>query len=66
MLLPKKNESTYTEAFSELAELAEEKGVELDPGIILVDFELAAINAARASFPGAEMHGCFFFFFHFN
>lgn len=60
MLLPKKNESTYTTAFSQLLEIAEEHSLELDPELILTDFELAEINAARAFFPEAAFHGCFF------
>lgn len=63
MLLPKKNESTYTTAFSQLCEIAEDHDVELDPQMILTDFELAEINAAKVVFPSASLHGCFF---HFN
>lgn len=63
LLLPKKNESTYTTAFIHLCEIAEEHHVELDPELILTDFELAEINAAKNLFSSAEIHGCFF---HYN
>lgn len=33
-----------------------------EPGQINVDFELAAMNAAKAVFPGAKIQFCFFHF----
>jgi len=30
------------------------------PDDIMVDFEIAAINAAAVNFPGVEMKGCFY------
>jgi len=32
------------------------------PDDIMVDFEIAAINAAAVNFPGVEMKGCFYHF----
>lgn len=60
MLLPKKNERTYESAFSALEEIAEKYQCELEPEHILLDFEIAEINAVKRFFPGTNLHGCFF------
>lgn len=61
-LLPKKNETTYTAAFTALIKAAENIEVELEPETILADFELAEINAVKACWPDSEVHGCYFHF----
>ena len=55
-LLPKKNEDTYRRMFEILKSLLPDLG----PTQIFVDFEKAAINAARIAFPQAEIKGCYF------
>jgi hypothetical protein len=57
-LLPNKNEDTYRRLFMALNGLREG----LAPRSILVDFEMAAINAARALYPGSDIRGCYFHF----
>lgn len=60
MLLPKKDEATYIAAFEELTEIASQVEIELDPNLLMTDFELAQLNAARKVFEGASTHGCYF------
>ena len=36
--------------------------IHLNPRVIMVDFEKAAINAFRIHFPNAEIKGCWFHF----
>lgn len=55
-LLQKKNEATYKRMFQIMLMLIPS----LAPDIILLDFEMAAINAARNAFPQAEVKGCYF------
>ena len=45
-----------------LQDRADELGLELNPKIIMIDFELAAIKAFKRTFPSAEIKGCFFHF----
>lgn len=58
MLTTKKDKKTYIEI---LAKLKEAQPL-LNPKHIMVDFELAAINAVADIFPEATVHGCFFHF----
>lgn len=60
MLLPKKDEATYMAAFEELCEIASRSEIELEPTLLMTDFELAQINAAKKTFETAAMHGCYF------
>lgn len=58
-LLPNRKEATYIRLFT----LLKEKLSDFSPKVIKVDFEIAAIQAFRRTFPGAEIKGCNF---HFN
>lgn len=53
-----KKEETYNNIFNVLLTL--EPG--LNPTDIMVDFEMAAINASKRNFPLADVHGCHFHF----
>ena len=52
-LLPNKQQLTYTAFFQVLRDAHDN----LNPQTVLVDFELAAINALRATFPDTELQG---------
>lgn len=56
--LDKKTKSAYLECFNELNKQIKN----LNPEMILCDFELATINALRDAFPKAIIKGCFFHF----
>lgn len=56
ILLQKKNEATYIEMFRVLKGLVPN----MSPQKLLLDFERACMNAARSSFPEAEVKGCYF------
>lgn len=58
VLLSDKMEKSYHEVLHTL--LALEPAI--NPTDVMVDFELAAINAIRGNFPLAEVHGCHFHF----
>ena len=55
-LLPNKTEETYHRFFSEVAVVLQQ----YVPSDIMMDFELASINASSVNFPGVEMKGCFY------
>ena len=55
-LLPNKTQNTYARMLSALKTILPDA----DPGVILVDFESAAQNAFRQTFPNATMKGCLF------
>ena len=55
-LLPNKQQLTYTAFFQVLRDAHDN----LNPETVLVDFELAAINALRATFPDTELQGCLY------
>ena len=61
-LTQKKDCAIYKAMFTHLKNAAEENGYILNPKTIVVDFELAAINAYKFHWPGAEIKGCFFHF----
>ena len=58
-LLPDKSEDTYRRFFEEVRNTLD---LEHSPQDIMIDFEIAAINAVAAinAFEGTEMKGCFF------
>lgn len=60
ILLPSKSEAVYKKAIKALRNLTRSHGINLDPSIILTDFESAQINALRQAFPDARQQGCFF------
>uniref|UniRef100_A0A6P7GX96 Uncharacterized protein LOC114343419 n=1 Tax=Diabrotica virgifera virgifera TaxID=50390 RepID=A0A6P7GX96_DIAVI len=57
-LLPNKTQATYTRLFHELKTLRPG----LRPTTIMVDYEIAAINALQQEFPEVRIRGCFFHF----
>ena len=57
-LLPDKSEDTYRRFFEEVRNTID---LEHSPQDIIIDFEIAAINAVAATFEGTEMKGCFFY-----
>ena len=51
-LLPNKRQETYERAFTLLAEKAQAAfGIDIAPSVVVSDFELAIMQAARAVFP---------------
>lgn len=59
-MLQSKSEKTYSAAFQLLNDFAVQNGAELDPEVILTDYEKAAINAVESVFPESRTQGCFF------
>jgi len=59
-LLPNKREETYTRFLTLLREAAFQKGIELAPETVLLDFENAVWSAVETVFPGSTLRGCFF------
>ena len=57
-LLPSKTRTTYDRFFSEILIYVLAAGNE--PNTIFCDFDYAAINSASATFPNADISGCFF------
>ena len=55
-LLPNKAEATYDLLFAELRNIRRD----LNPGRIMTDFEITAINSLRRNWPNAILDGCFF------
>ena len=59
-LMTSKSEQFYRILFQEVIEKADIFGIELNPAVIITDFEQAAINAAKTEFQNVRIHGCFF------
>ncbi|KAL8600339.1 hypothetical protein ACOMHN_060955 [Nucella lapillus] len=59
-LLANKAQSTYTRLFDILSHLCHTRNLPLDPRAIHTDFEMAALQACRISFPKTSLRGCFF------
>ena len=57
-LLPNKQQATYNRLF----EILKEHQNNLAPQNVMVDFELAVLNAITTSFPDSSKKGCFFHF----
>ena len=55
-ILPSKRRATYDAFFAGVQQIANN----LRPTSLITDFEMAAIQAARATFPNAAQSGCFF------
>lgn len=62
VLMTIKSQSLYQTVLSHVSEVAANIGIELNPTMILTDFELAMINAFSHEFKGASQVGCFFHF----
>ena len=59
-LLPGKSEQLYTRYFHLLKEACTQRQITLQPTTTFIDYETAVQNAARTSFPGITIKGCFF------
>ena len=59
-LLPNKTEDTYVCFFELLKNAVYERQPVLTPEHWMLDFEVAAHNAVRTSFPQTSIKGCFF------
>ena len=63
VLLTAKKQELYSSMLELLISIAEVKDIQLNPKCIMVDFELASINALQEKIPYAKVTGCFFFSF---
>ncbi len=61
-LLPNKQRQSYNRAFSLLKDVAMTHGIDLDPAIVICDFELAIIQALALNFPNSRHQGCYYHF----
>ena len=59
-LLPAKTGEVYENFLEEVKAAAEENDLTLQPEHIILDFEIAMMNALRRQFPNAQTHGCLF------
>ena len=59
-LLPGKSEQLYTRYFHLLKEPCTQRQMALQPTTLFIGYETAVQNAARTSFPGITIKGCFF------
>ena len=59
-LLPDKRRDTYNRLFDIVSRLCQERNLQFSPQCIQTDFEMAAMQAVRTSFMGAQTRGCFF------
>ncbi len=55
-----KTQEMYTSMLERLVSSAEAKGITLNPTFIILDFELASINALQRTFPDERLSGCLF------
>ena len=62
VLTQHKNESTYKEIFGAIKDISMQLNVELNPKVVISDFEKAASNAIRYHFPSIQITGCWFHF----
>ena len=61
-LLPGKSEQLCTRYFHLLKEACTQRQIALQPTTFFIDYETAVQNAARTSFPGITIKGCFFYY----
>ncbi len=61
-LLPNKRQETYQRVFQLLEKVRVNLQLDLLPSLLVSDFELAIMNAARSIFPSASIKGCYFHF----
>ena len=59
-LLPTKDEVSYMRMFQILQQAAQRYGMELQPNIVNIDFEMAMINTVQQIFPESKIRGCLF------
>ena len=60
VLLSGKTQVVYASMLELLISAADVQDIHLNPKFIIVDFELASINALQQKFPDAKVTGCFF------
>ena len=60
VLMTRKTRDMYIRVLQCLQTFANSNGIQLNPQVIISDFEAAAISAFRDVFPGSSSHGCFF------
>lgn len=63
-LMTRKSEDLYVALFQEVENFAARNGFQLNPSMVLMDFERAPINAIKRVFPNAVTKGCFFHLTH--
>ena len=61
-LLPNKQQATYQLMFEKILESVAQRNLVLQPTRILMNFEMACINALRRQFPNSSLTGCLFHF----
>lgn len=61
-LLVNKDENTYRKMYQEIKNLCSATNIQLNPRVMMTDFELASMNAGRHHFPDADIKGCLFHF----
>ncbi|CAG8760366.1 21340_t:CDS:2, partial [Gigaspora rosea] len=61
-LMTSKSEESYKRLFEELIDFSEEHNINLDPHVVLTDFEAAAINSVELEFDDVQNKGCHFHF----
>lgn len=59
-LMSRRTQLGYQQLLREVVDLAAEQQLLLAPRTVIVDFEVAAINAVRVELPDTDIHGCFF------
>ncbi|XP_064458848.1 uncharacterized protein LOC135369112 [Ornithodoros turicata] len=59
-LMSRRTQLAYQQLLRDVVDLAAEQQILLSPRAIVVDFEVAAINAVRVELPDTNVHGCFF------
>lgn len=59
-LLPGKAQFLYETFFRMIKDAAVDNGINLNPNVMMFDFERAALNAAKQEFPNADIHACHF------
>lgn len=60
VIATRKTEDFYSQVLNRLVIHASERNLQLNPQYILSDFEIAFMNAARSTFPNAQIKGCLF------
>ncbi|XP_074653594.1 uncharacterized protein LOC141907751 [Tubulanus polymorphus] len=58
--LQRKTQETYEEFLTVLCEKCDDKGLFLSPKTVVIDFELAVLNATKSVFSDIEIRGCFY------
>lgn len=59
-LMTSKSEECNIKMLEGLCDFAQENGIDLQPNLVITDFELAAINAVSRVFPEVVQKGCLF------